>query len=85
MSYIILRGRRRHIIVLNVHAPTEGKTDDVKDRFYEKLELVFDRFLKCHKKILLGNCSAKVGTEDNLYQQLGIKVYTKLVMIMELD
>jgi hypothetical protein len=31
MSYIlvILRGRWIHIIVLNVHAPTEDKTDDV--------------------------------------------------------
>jgi hypothetical protein len=27
MSYIILRGRWCHIIVLNVHAPTEDKTD----------------------------------------------------------
>jgi hypothetical protein len=32
MSYIILRGRWCHI-VLNVHAPTEDKTDDVKDIF----------------------------------------------------
>jgi hypothetical protein len=32
-SYIILRGRWCHIIVLNVHAPTEDKTDDVKDSF----------------------------------------------------
>jgi hypothetical protein len=29
--YIILRGRWCHIIVLNVHAPTEDKTDEVKD------------------------------------------------------
>jgi hypothetical protein len=29
MSYIILRGRLCHIIVLNVHAPTEDKTDSV--------------------------------------------------------
>jgi hypothetical protein len=33
MSYIILRGRWFHIIVLSVHAPTEDKSDDVKDRF----------------------------------------------------
>jgi exonuclease III len=32
MSYIILRGRWCHIIVLNVHAPTEDKTDDVKEK-----------------------------------------------------
>jgi hypothetical protein len=31
MSDIILRGRWCHIIVLNVHAPTEDKTDEVKD------------------------------------------------------
>jgi hypothetical protein len=26
--------------VLDVHAPTEDKIDDVKDRFYEELEQV---------------------------------------------
>jgi hypothetical protein len=45
MSYIILRGRWCHIIVLNVHAPTEDKTDDVTDSFYEELERVFDKSL----------------------------------------
>jgi exonuclease III len=38
MSYIILISRWFHIIVLNVHAPTEAKIDDVKDSFYEELE-----------------------------------------------
>jgi hypothetical protein len=46
MSYIILRGRWCHIIVLIVHAPTEDKTDDVKDSFYEELISVFDKFPK---------------------------------------
>jgi hypothetical protein len=31
LSYIILRGRWCNIIVLNVHAPTEDKIDDIKD------------------------------------------------------
>jgi hypothetical protein len=35
MSYIILRGRWCHIIVLNVHAAPEDETDVVKDSFYE--------------------------------------------------
>jgi hypothetical protein len=61
MSYIVLRGRWCHIIVLNVHAPTEDKTDDVKDSFYEELEHVFYRFPKYHMKILLGHFSDKVG------------------------
>jgi hypothetical protein len=36
MSYIILRGCW-HDIVVNVHAQTEDKIDDVKDRFYKEL------------------------------------------------
>jgi exonuclease III len=65
MSYIILRGRWCHIIVLNVHAPTEDEIDDdVKDTFYEELESVFDKFPKYHMKILLGDFNAKAGEED---------------------
>ena len=44
MLYIILRGRWYDIIILNVHALSEKKSDDSKDSFYEKLEQVFDNF-----------------------------------------
>jgi hypothetical protein len=64
MSYIILRGRWCYIFVLNVHAPTEDKTDDVKDSFYEELERVFDKFPQYHMKSLLGDFNTKVGKED---------------------
>jgi hypothetical protein len=57
MSYIILRGRWCHFIVLDVHAPKEDKTDDVKDSS-------FDKFLKYHMKILLGDFNAKADKED---------------------
>jgi hypothetical protein len=59
-----LRGHWCHVIVLNVHAPTEDKTDDVKDSFDDELERVFDKFPKYHMKILLGDFNAKVGKED---------------------
>jgi hypothetical protein len=86
MSYIILRGRWCHVIIVNIHAPTEDKIDDVKDSFYEELENMFNKFFKYHMKILLGYFSAKVGGEDFfLDRQLGMKVYTKLVIIMELE
>jgi exonuclease III len=71
MSYIILRVRWCHIIVLNAHAPTEDKTDDVKDSLYEELEHVFDKFPKHHKKILLGDFNAKVGREDIFKPTIG--------------
>jgi hypothetical protein len=57
----------------------------VKDSFYVELESVFDKFPKYHKKILLGYFNAKVGREEFLNRQLGMKVYMKLVMIMKLD
>jgi hypothetical protein len=50
MSYIIQRGRWFHIIVLNVHVPTEDKIDDLKNSFYEELERIFDIFPKYHMK-----------------------------------
>jgi exonuclease III len=62
-SYITLKGRGCDITVLNVHAPTEDKDDDIKDSFYEELEQVFDQFPRYHIKILLGNSNEKVGKE----------------------
>jgi hypothetical protein len=59
----MLRGCWCHIVVLNLHAPTEDKIDDVKDGFYEELERVYDKFPKYHMKILLGDFSIKIGTE----------------------
>jgi hypothetical protein len=55
MSYITLRGRWRNITALNIHAPNEDELMiSKKDRFYEELEQVFDKFLKYHMKISLG-------------------------------
>jgi endonuclease/exonuclease/phosphatase family metal-dependent hydrolase len=71
MSYIILRGRWCHIIVLKVHDPTEDKIDNVNGSFYEELERVFDKFPKYHMNILLGDFNAKVGKEDIFKPTIG--------------
>ena len=60
VSYIVLRGRWCNI-VLNVHAPSEEKSDESKDSFNEELEQVFDHFPKYHMKILLGDVMQKWG------------------------
>jgi hypothetical protein len=70
MLYIILRGRW-HDIILNVHASTEDKIDDVKDRLYEELEQVFNKCPKCHMKILLGDFRAKFSREDIFKPTIG--------------
>jgi hypothetical protein len=63
MSYII-RGCWCNIIVLNVHAPCENKSVDVKDSYYEELVHVFDQFSSHDMNILLGDFNLKVGRED---------------------
>ena len=64
VSYtLVLRGCRCNI-VLNVHAPSEEKSDDTKDSFYEQLEQIFYHFPKYHMKILLGDFNAEVGREN---------------------
>jgi hypothetical protein len=70
MSYVILSGHWCDNI-LNVHVPVEDKIDDMKDRLYEELEHVFDKFPKYHMKILLGNFSAKVGREASFKPTIG--------------
>ena len=48
-----------------MYAPSEEKSDDSKDSFYEQLEQVFFyHFPKYHMKILLGYFKAKVGRES---------------------
>jgi hypothetical protein len=70
-SYIVLRGRWCNIIVLNVHAPSEDKSDDSKDSFYEELEQVFDHFPRYHMKILLRDLNANVGRENIFKPTIG--------------
>jgi endonuclease/exonuclease/phosphatase family metal-dependent hydrolase len=77
MSYIIL-GRWCHIIVLNVHTPTDDKNDDVKDSFYEELERVFDKFPKLHTKTLIGDFNSKIGTEDIFKPTIGNESLCKI-------
>src|SRR5215510_13192220 len=71
ISYIVLRGRWCNIIILNVHAQSEEKSDESKDSFYEELEQVFDHFPKYNMKILLGDFNAKVGREDIFKPTIG--------------
>jgi len=54
-----------------VHAPSEEKSDDSKDSFYEELEQVFDHFPKYQMKIVLGDFKAKMGRENSFKPTIG--------------
>jgi hypothetical protein len=62
--HIYLRGRWCNIIVLNVHATSDKKSDDSKERFYKEFQQVCDHFPNYHIKILLGDFNAEVGREN---------------------
>jgi hypothetical protein len=51
-------------MVLNVHEPSDKKSDDSKDSFIRNYSTFFYNFPKYHIKILLGDFNAKLGKED---------------------
>jgi hypothetical protein len=87
----ILRGRWCNIVILNVHAPCEDTSDDVKNRFCEELARVFNEFPRYNMKILLCDFNAKEGRQDifkptignesshEMSNDNGVRVYVKWV------
>jgi hypothetical protein len=68
-----------------VHAPSEEKSDNSKDSFYEELNQVFHHFPKYLMKIMLGDNNEKWGEMTFSTRQLGMGVYIRIVMIMALE
>lgn len=52
-------------------APTEVKSDNKKDNFYEEYKCVSDQLVIYHLRILLGDLNATVGKEVVLRQTMG--------------
>ena len=52
MSHIVLRVRWCNIIVLNVHAPSEEKSDDLNGGFFLGIRADFDVLLTVHFSII---------------------------------
>jgi len=71
VSYIVPRGHWCNIIVLNVHAPSEEKSDDSKDSFMRIRAGFLIIFCKYHMKILLGDFNAKVERENTFKPTTG--------------
>ena len=55
-----------------MHAPSEDKSDDSKENFYEEVEQVsFNHFPKYHMKIILGDFNARVGRKNIFKPKIG--------------
>jgi len=82
VSYIVLSGHWCNIIVLNVHASSEEKSDDSKIAFTMNLSMFFLSFPKCHIQIHLEILMQKWGERIFSNRQLGMRVYIRIVVIM---
>src|SRR5215510_1208951 len=63
-----VKGKFLNINLINTHAPTEDKEDDIKEQFYEELQRVQDRVPKHDAAIILGNMNAELGKEKTFSQ-----------------
>jgi len=71
ICYILLKGKFFDIVVISYYDPTEEKEDEKKNKFYEKLEEVYDRLPTHSIKIFLGDFNAKVGRETMYRPTIG--------------
>jgi hypothetical protein len=58
---IRLKGKFHNITLINIHAPTEEKTEE--DKFYDDLQRTYERVLKHDTVLILGDLNAKIGKE----------------------
>ena len=63
VCYLQIKSRWFNSTLINVHAPTNDKPEEVKDEFYDKLDEVVDNLSNQEIRILLGDCNAKIGKE----------------------
>ncbi len=59
-----LTGNFHNIRTICAYALTEENMDEVKDRFYEQLDIAYTKFPVYDMKLLLGDFNAQVGKEN---------------------
>ena len=58
-----LKGKYSKIMLINVCAPTEGRTEELKEPFYDNLQYLLDKTPKNDTIIILGDGNAQLGKE----------------------
>ena len=60
--------------LINVHAPTNEKTEEIKEEFYSLLEQNINQTARSDIKIILGDFNAKVGKESIYKPTIGNEI-----------
>jgi len=65
MCKLRIRGKFYNLTLISAYAPTEDAKDEVKEQFYEELNITLQQSSKHDAVIILGDFNAKVGKEMN--------------------
>jgi len=68
ISMLTIETQWFNVCFINVHAPTEDKSQEEKEMFYEDLESILDSIPSNRIQIVLGDLNAKVGKETMFSQ-----------------
>lgn len=71
MCKIRIKGKFHNYSLINIHAPTEDKSEEEKEAFYENLERNLRKCPRYDVKVIIGDANAKVGQEQIYYPTIG--------------
>ena len=71
-----IKGKYINITLINAYAPTEDKTEEMKEQFYHDLQSIVDKVPKSDLISILGDVNAKLGKEP-AYQKITGKHITQ--------
>jgi len=64
-----LKGKYNNIMLINLYAPTEDHTEEIKEQFYNNLQYLLDKTSKNNIIIILGDVNAQRG-KARLYNEV---------------
>jgi len=67
-----IKGKYNNITLINAYAPTEDKTEEIKEQFYDDLQSMVHKVPKSDLTIILGDVNTKLGKEP-AYQKITAK------------
>ena len=60
-----IKGKYNNITLINAYAPTEDKTEEIKEQFYDDLQSTVDKVPKSGLIIILGDVNANSGKNQH--------------------